>query len=141
MSVCTFFGHRQIHENIEPSLRTAITELIQKENVSKFYVGCEGQFDSLVKRTLLDIRNDHPNIEIIAVLAYLDKKYDLLTDSVFPQCLERVPPRFAIPKRNEWMVKQSDFVIAYVRWTYGGSGKAVEYAEKKGKTVINLASQ
>jgi len=39
------------------------------------------------------------------------------------------------------MVKQSDFVIAYVRWTYGGSCKAVEYAEKKGKTVINLASQ
>lgn len=141
MATCTFFGHRQIHENIEPSLKAALTELIENENVCEFYVGCEGQFDRTAKSVLLELKKEYPHIKITVVLAYLNKQYEDLPDSLFPEGLERVPLRFAIPKRNEWMINHSDFVIAYVRWCYGGSGKAVEYAERKGKTVINLVKE
>lgn len=138
MSVCTFFGHRQIHENIEPSLKAALTELIENENVCEFYVGCEGQFDRTAKSVLSALKKEYPHIKITVVLAYLNKQYEDLTDSLFPEGLETVPLRFAIPKRNEWMINHSDIVITYVRWCYGGAFTASEYAKRKGKTVINL---
>lgn len=40
--------------------------------------------------------------------------------------------------RNKWMVEQSDIVISYIERSGGGAAKVVEYAERKGKRVINL---
>ena len=48
-------------------------------------------------------------------------------------------PRFAILWRNEWMVRQSDFVVCYVTHTWGGAYQAVDLAERKHLTIINLA--
>ena len=58
--------------------------------------------------------------------------------SIYPP-LENVPLRYAISRRNEWMVNEADLVIAYIKNTYGGAYKSFLYAKKKGKTVINLA--
>lgn len=141
MATCTFFGHRRIHENIEPSLRAALTYLIENENVCEFYVGCEGQFDRTAKSVLSELKKEYPHIRITVVLAYLNKKHENLPGSLFPEGLERAPLRYAIPKRNEWMTDHSDFVITYVRWCYGGAFTASEHAEHKGKTVINLVKE
>ena len=37
------------------------------------------------------------------------------------------------------MIEQSDYVVTYVKYTVGGAAQFKEYAEKKGKIVINLA--
>ena len=50
-------------------------------------------------------------------------------------------PKLAIPKRNEWMVEQADLVICYIEREIGGAYKAVQYADKLGKEVINLAEE
>lgn len=137
--ICAFFGHRRVYTDLEPKLRRAITELIEEHRVSEFYFGCEGDFDRMVKRTLLSIQKEHEHIRVTAVLAYLDKKYDDLPDSVFPEKLEGVPPRFAIHRRNRIMVDMSDFVIVYVSGCCGGAFDAMRYALRKDKRVINLA--
>ena len=54
--------------------------------------------------------------------------------AVFNQCL----PRFAISKRNEWMVNHSDMVITCIAHNFGGAAKYADYAKRKNKEVINL---
>lgn len=41
-------------------------------------------------------------------------------------------------KRNEWMVDNSDLVLALWNGTTGGTSNCVKYAEKKQKPIVNL---
>ena len=45
----------------------------------------------------------------------------------------------AILLRNRYMVDRADLVVVYVERTTGGAYQALQYAQKQGKTVINLA--
>lgn len=108
-------------------------------------MGGYGDFDGLCLRTLKYLKNDSPDIELIFITPYLDKNYSKLElakyyydDVIFPP-IESVPRKFAILKRNEWMVEQADLVIAYVKYSLGGAAKALEYAKRKKKRIINLA--
>jgi uncharacterized phage-like protein YoqJ len=42
--------------------------------------------------------------------------------------------------RNEWMVDNSDHILAFWNGTPGGTANCIRYAEKVGKSVINLWS-
>ena len=64
----------------------------------------------------------------------------LYDSTVYPP-LENVPLRFAILRRNEWMAQNADLVIAYVKYSHGGASKAMNFAIKNGKKVINIAEQ
>ena len=132
MPSCTFFGHRILNKDIKDLLTRQIDNLIAEYGVNVFYVGNNGQFDY------------YPQISYSIVLAYLperEKEHNQLsyTETIYPEGLEDTPPRFAISKRNKWMVMQSDYVIAYVEHSFGGAAQFTEYARKKHKTVINLA--
>ena len=89
----------------------------------------------------------HPAFSYAVVLAYFpkrsDEKYDLLRpgETLFPDGLEKVPARLRIVRRNEWMLKQSDTAICYVRHTLGGAGRLFEKAVKQNKEVFNLAKR
>lgn len=103
-----------------------------------------GSFDYLAW-LLLDtfVKNKHPDIRYEVVLAYMpetDHRHKPSDSSItiYPEVLENVPPRFAISRRNKWMVDHSDVVIYYVRHSWGGAAKAVEYARKKGKIMLNI---
>ena len=61
------------------------------------------------------------------------------TNSIFPDELLKVPPKFAISRRNYWMVKNSDYVITYVTYIGGGAATFKELAEKKKRIVYNIA--
>ena len=66
------------------------------------------------------------------------KKYsNRYDDTVYPP-IENVPLRFAIIKRNEWMVEQSDAVISYVDFEAGGAARTLKYAKRKHKKIIDL---
>ncbi|MBQ6922498.1 MAG: hypothetical protein IJQ66_05345, partial [Clostridia bacterium] len=56
---------------------------------------------------------------------------------VYPP-LESVPRRLAIIRKNEWMVNESDYIIAYV-WHYGGARNTLDIAKRKNKPIFNLA--
>jgi hypothetical protein len=49
-------------------------------------------------------------------------------------------PKFAIERRNRWMIDQSDFLLCYINHTWGGAYKFARLAKRRGKTVINLGN-
>ena len=57
--------------------------------------------------------------------------------SIYPP-IEQVPPRFAISKRNEWMMANADLIIAYVNHEYGGAYQSLRVAKRRKKKIINI---
>lgn len=49
---CTFFGHRDTPKSIEPILHNVLTDLIENKKADMFYLGNNGNFDSIVKNNL-----------------------------------------------------------------------------------------
>ncbi len=141
MSACIFFGHSDCFNWDTKILEIAIEKLITK-GVDTFYVGHQGHFDSLVLSCLKRLKEFHQNISFSVVLAYLPTErteFDIYRDySIYPEGLEIGPPRFAIEKRNKWMIEQADYCLCYVDHARGGAHKFVKQAKKKGLTVINL---
>ena len=137
----TFFGHKDTPKEIEPTLRTTLVDLIENHGATEFYVGNNGNFDTMVRRQLEELSRTYP-INYSVVLAYLPTKkseYDDYTNSIFPEGIESVPKRFAISYRNKWMVDQADIVVTYVTHSFGGATQFKDMAERHGKTVIELS--
>ena len=136
----TLFGHKDTPKEIEPTLRSTLIDLIENKNITVFYVGNNGNFDTMVRRQLEDLSQTYL-ITYSVVLAYLPTKkseYDDFTDTIYPEGIETVPKRFAISWRNKWMIKQADFVVTYVTHGFGGAAQFKELAERQGKTLIEL---
>ncbi len=140
--VCTFFGHKDTPKEIEPTLRSTLIDLIENKNVNVFYVGNNGNFDTMVRRQLEDLSQLY-SITYSVVLAYLPtekSKYDNLTNTIYPEGLEIVPKRFAISWRNKWMIQQSDIVVTYVTHNFGGAAQFKEMAERLNKFVVEVSN-
>ena len=136
----TFFGHKDTPKEIEPTLRTTLVDLIENHGATEFYVGNNGNFDTMVRRQLEDLSRIYP-ITYSVVLAYLPTKkseYDDYTNTILPEGIETVHKRFAISYRNKWMLEQSDVVVTYVTHSFGGAWRFKALAERQGKTVIEL---
>ena len=123
---------------IESILRKVLVNLIENKKINLFYVGNQGNFDSTVLKTLKLLKLNYPFIDYAVVLAYMPdskKQADYPKDlhTVYPEEFEKIPPKYAINKRNEWMINHSDYVVTYVRYTTGGAFKFKEIAEKKEK--------
>lgn len=140
MKKCTFFGHRNTPKEIEPMLRSTLIDLIEHAGVGCFYVGNNGGFDRMVIGNLRALQKEYPQIRYTVVLAYMPSGKEEQDDfnTVYPEGLEQVPPRYAIDRRNRWMIDWSEYVITYVAHSRGGAEKFKKLAEHKGKRVINL---
>lgn len=137
----TFFGHKDTPKEIEPTLRATLVDLIENHGATEFYVGNNGNFDTLVRRQLEDLSQTYL-ITYSVVLAYFPTKkseYDDFTDTIYPEGIETVPKRFAISWRNKWMIEQADIVVTYVAHGFGGAAQFKKLAEKQGKTIIELS--
>ena len=137
MSVCTFFGHRDTKEEVIQKLEKEIVNLIETENVDNFLVGNQGNFDFFVAKVLKKLQVSYPNITYTVVLSYMPQKEET-ENSIYPEFLVKVPYRYAIAKRNEWMIEQADYVITCVKYNVGGAYKYKSLSEKKNKIVINI---
>ena len=140
--ICTFFGHRDIPEGVSIPLYKVLSELIKQYPSIRFYVGNSGGFDRAVIRALQQLQKDFPSISYAVVLAYLPQKQEAFGDTyptLFPEGLERTPPRFAIDKRNRWMLKSANIVITYVKYPFGGAANYKAIAKQQHKTIIELS--
>ena len=138
MSVCTFFGHSACYGLDAAVLRNAIENLI-KQGADDFLVGHQGQFDGMVQSCLKSLQAQYPHIQYRVVLAYLPAEKQAHTDmsnTMYPEIEGH--PKFAIERRNRWMIGQSDCCLCYVNRTWGGAYKFAWQAKQKGLTVINL---
>ena len=145
--IITFCGHSNclFSDEEKEKLKQLLIKEIRKNPTCKFYLGGYGDFDSLCLRTLRELKTYFPNIELLFITPYLDKNYSKLElakyyydDIIFPP-IENVPRKFAILKRNEWMVDSADLVIAYVKYSWGGAAKTLEYAKRKKVPIVNVA--
>ncbi|MBO5904045.1 MAG: hypothetical protein J6Q64_01555, partial [Clostridia bacterium] len=90
----------------------------------------------------------HPKAWLVFVTPYIDEKYiksktefaDAFDTIVYPP-IENVPKKFAIPRRNEWMVEQANIVIACVSHSFGGAYDTYKHAKKKGKRIYNISGK
>ncbi len=140
MHACTFFGHRECYGLDIGVLIEAILEAV-RDGVDTFYVGNQGGFDSMVYGCLKQLRKEDPGIRVSVVLAYLPvqkREGEDMTDTVYPEIEGH--PRFAIERRNRWMIAQSDHCICYINHSWGGAYKFYKLAKGHGLAVKNLGS-
>ena len=138
--VCTFFGHRECYGLEENRLLQAIENLIG-QGVDTFYVGNHGGFDGMVHACLKRLSKQYSHIHYCVVLAYLPmekREYDDFSDAIHPEGIELGPPKFAIQRRNQWMIQQSDYCLCYITHMWGGAYQFVRQAKHRGLHVINL---
>lgn len=141
MAACTFFGHRECPDSVESRLRDVLEMLIAEHGVDMFYVGHQGQFDALVRRTLRALCQTYPRIHYAVVLAYLPGPWgdpQDYADTLFSEGIETVPRRYAISWQNRWMLRRADYVVTYVTHSWGGAAQFAELARRQRKQVINL---
>ncbi len=146
----SFIGHREITYDfryVEEALDRVISEVTRNKEFVEFYVGKNGDFDTMVASAVKRYQNrtGKENSALILVIPYevanmdcYEKFYD---EIIFPDELYGVHFKSAITKRNEWLVDHSDMLIAYVNKDGGGSSKCLKYAEKQGIKIENMGEQ
>lgn len=141
MNSCTFIGHKNTSSNIKPVLETVLKNLITQENVTTFYVGNHGAFDIIVKNILVNLKEEYPHITYHIVLSYIPQNKDCCNDysnTIYPECLEKVPYKFAIIESNKWMIQKSDILVCHITNTVTNAIKFKEFAIKKKKRIIEI---
>ncbi len=144
--VITFAGHSTVFscEQVKETVKEQIKNNIAADEKTVFYLGGYGDFDSICACACKELKKEYSHIEVVYVTPYINhskikemQDVGLYDTSIYPP-LEKVPPRFAILKRNEWMVENADLVIAYVKNNYGGAYKTLNTAKRNKKKVINI---
>lgn len=140
----TFCGHSDHYLDAAEydKLKKIITQVIT-DGATTFLCGAYGSFDNACASILRELKAVYPHIEILAVTPYITENYnernqylkEHYDDVIYPP-LESVPLKFAISRRNEWMVERSDIVISGVRRSFGGAAQTLAYAKRKKKTII-----
>lgn len=147
--IVTFCGHGDYRKNAEDEQK--ILEILEREvgdNECEFFLGNYGLFDSFACSCATKFKATHPNARLIFVTPYMDEKYiksktelNHNFDQIVYPPLENVPKKFAISRRNEWVVDSADVVIACVSYSFGGAYKTYSRAKKKGKKLYNISGK
>lgn len=144
-----FFGHRRLSDifALEEQLIEILRELVMTKEYVEFLVGRDGDFDQLAASTVRSvIRNyGNGNASLILILPYDRAEYrdnKVSFEDYYDEvqiCYESsiAHPKAAIEVRNRQMIDRSDLVICAVEHS-GGAEKAMRYALRQGKKVINL---
>lgn len=135
-----FIGHRIVDDFffVEEQVYSIVSELIKTKEYVEFYVGCDGEFDILAAVVIKQIKQaiGENNSSLILVKPYLVTEmeaYENYYDEVeYPRELYKVHYKPAITKRNEWLVDNSDMLVAYVTRDYGGAAQCLKKAEAGG---------
>ncbi len=145
--IVTFCGHRDFVETAEAENQlTMFLEKYARENVRLVcYNGGYGNFDYFAAKCVQRMQEQYSNIRNCLVLPYIDQPFlerieifkNHFDETIYP-LLESVPRKYAIIRRNEWMVDSADIVIAYVTYSWGGAARTLEYARRKKKNIIQI---
>lgn len=149
----SFFGHRYVEwgAGLENRLDKLLHDLITQREYVDFLIGRDGDFDllasSAIKRAIRN--NAYGNTHFTLVLPYMkaeyrnnEKGYLEYYDEV-EICSEsaEVHPKSAIQVRNRNIVDRSDLVVCCIRHKNGGAYRTIQYAEKQGKRIVNIANE
>lgn len=160
---CCFTGYRPQKFNFElddsePQYTTLINRLsdaifsLPNENCFTFYCGMAMGFDIIAGEIVVMLRKLYKNakIELVACVPYKNqsetfdaawkKRYDTLLKSADRIVyISKEYNKGCFSKRNCYMVDNSDFVITWYDGKKGGTLQTLNYAQRKGKKIINIA--
>ncbi len=144
--IITFCGHSNYSSSLEDEEQLLkLFEMVACGKQVDFYLGGYGGFDSFALKCAKKYKQCHKGTKLIFITPYLDKwlnnRKDILGknyDEIVYPAIELVPQKFAIIKRNEWMIDKADYLFAYVRTRYGGAYRTLLYAHKHKKPYTNL---
>ncbi len=144
--IISFCGHSNYLSNLEDEERLLkLLESVVCGKQVEFYFGGYGNFDFFALKCAKRYKQLHKNAKLVFVTPYLgkwlNKRKDLLEknyDNIIYPNIEHVPLKFAIIKRNEWIIDQADYLFFYVNTHYGGAYRTLLYAHKHNKRYINL---
>lgn len=144
----SFIGHREVADYpfVEEQVYSIVGELIATKEYVEFYVGRNGEYDLLVASVIKRAKRDFggQNSALILVIPYPVAEmeaYENYYDEVeYPKELYKVHYKSAIAKRNEWLVENSDMLVAYVVRDYGGAAQCLNQAIKRGIEVKRIES-
>ena len=145
------FGHGDIFYDNLPVMKEIKGDIISKienDNFEGIYNGGYGNFDSACAYLTKEIKKDYPHFKSYLVLAYPNPKWDEIDkkrinekfDEHFVPDIGYVPAKFAISKRNEWIIDNADYIIFYIDHKWGGAYNAYLYAKRKKKAYKNYGS-
>ena len=117
--IITFCGHSNYSSSLEDEkLLLKLIETVACGKQVNFYIGGYGSFDSFALKCVRKYKQYHKDSKLVFVTPYIDnwlnvrrevfeKNYD---EIIYPE-IENVPKKFAIIKRNEWMIDKADYVF------------------------------
>ncbi len=147
--IIAFAGHsfvsssNRVKEMVKEQIRNSIIDVSH----ITCYLGGYGDFDEICALACRELKQEYDGIEVIYVTPYITlseqtkiremQSWGVCDTSIYPP-IEKVPLRFAISKRNEWMMANADLIIAYINHSYGGAYKSLQVAKWKKKKIINI---
>ena len=137
---CTFMGNTDATPSAEilNKAQTIVVDLIEKHNVTTFYCDGYGTFNFMMAQYINELKKIYPNIKSIYIATYFNKytlsniNKTLYDDIIFPKLLHTQYTYTAL-KRNKWIIKNVDYLIAFIQYTFGGTYKSWQYANSKKK--------
>lgn len=147
--IITFAGHFTISSanRVKEIVKEQIRKNISDSQSVTCYLGGYGDFDKICACACRELKKEYDCISVVYVTPYIrlseqEKMNEMqrmgeYDASIYPP-IENVPPKFAILKRNEWMITNADLIITYVNRCYGGAYKSFQFAQRKKKKIINI---
>ncbi len=153
---CCFTGHRELptgwgRRKLALQLKKVIVDQIEK-GVLFFGAGGALGFDTLAAQTVLKLKKEYPDIKLILVLPCLTQtrgwpaadvaEYERIkaqADKVVYTSQEYT--KGCMFKRNRHLVNYSSVCICYKTKDNGGTAYTVDYAQKQGLKIINIAEE
>lgn len=145
--IISFCGHSDFCGDltVAKKVKELIISFAEINKIVYCYTGGYGAFDNFVASCISEAQAVRNNIKNCLVIPYISewfmnkiKNHVSMYDEVIYPPIEGVPPKYAIIRRNEWMVDKSDLLIAYVKHGWGGAARMYQYAKRRGVKIIAL---
>lgn len=140
--ICSFLGNAKIwlQNEVAENLKSTLVRLIKDEQVDTFYVGTKGDFELLAHKIVTLLQHDYPHIKIWLIIAYTEDLHKCrysFDEFFYPTLSELGYKRWSISKRNDWIIENTDYIIACNQYE-GRAFKFCQKAIRKNKTVIEI---
>lgn len=156
---CCFTGHKPqslpfgFNEDsllciaLKEEMKKEIVKMIEQNFVIHFISGMEIGADLYAAQIVLDLKKQYPHLILEGVLPYetqanrwsvknREQYFDILAACDKTELLQTHFTENCMQKRNEYMVNNSDYIIAVWNGKPNSTGKTVKYAQSKGTKII-----
>ena len=146
MKTCFLFGHRDAPDGLRSCIEAAVEYHYRELGINQFIIGAYGNFDRMAAGAVKAVKQRHSDICLSLLLPYhpAERPVEIppgFVSTLYPEGMESVPRKFAIVRANQYMVKNADTVICYVKH-FGNTRALLEQAQKRSDLYVqNLAEE